>query len=182
MTWVAVVLSLLAPVLAHYLGGRPGYHAGARFVPLLVFGSVIFAGYNVVVISIGRVRKTGANWIITGSAALVDVVLNIVLIPRVGAMGAPIALLVAYGTMFVAMSWHAQRKFYVPYQWRRVATLLAAGVGVVLIGKALSLSTPLALVLATVYPLALLLLGFYSPAERALLKSLLRRVRRAQPA
>jgi hypothetical protein len=151
-------------------------------VPLLAFGSVIFAGYSVVVISIGRVRKTGANWIITGVGALANVGLNILLIPRVGAIGAAWALLGAYAVMFVGMSWHAQRLFHVPYQWRRIVTLLGAGAAVVAAGKALSISTPLALALAAAYPVLLFFFAFYLDSERKQIAKLVRRVLRMQPA
>jgi O-antigen/teichoic acid export membrane protein len=183
MTWVAVALSLLAPFLAHLLAPHNhSYWPGADVVPVLAFGSVIFAGYSVVVISIGRVRKTGANWIITGLGALADVGLNILLIPRMGMIGAAWALLGAYGAMFIAMSWRAQRVFYVPYQWRRIVTVLAAGAGLVIAGKQLSISTPLAIAFAAAYPVLLFCFAFYSASERKQIARLVRRVLRIQPA
>ncbi|HEY4976578.1 MAG TPA: oligosaccharide flippase family protein [Gaiellaceae bacterium] len=182
MTWVAVALSLLAPFLAHFLAGRRSYWPGADVVPVLAFGSVIFAGYSVVVISIGRVRKTGANWIITGLGALANVIMNIILIPRVGMIGAAWSLLGAYGAMFIAMSWHAQRLFYVPYQWRRIVTVLGVGAGLVLVGKYLSISTPLAVAFAAAYPVLLFVFFFYQASERKQIARLARRVLHMQPA
>jgi O-antigen/teichoic acid export membrane protein len=182
MIWPAIALSLLAPPLANFLGGRPEYHPGARFVPLLALSNVFFAAYTVVSISIGRVRRTGANWIITGAGALADVILNLALVPYVGAMGAAIAAAAAFGTMFVGMSWHAQRLFHVPYQWRRIVTMFAVGAGLVLVGRALSLPALLELALAASFPLALFFAGFYSPPERARMAALFRRLRPAQPA
>jgi O-antigen/teichoic acid export membrane protein len=182
MIWAAIAFSLLAPTLGRLLGSKAAFHPGARFVPVLAFAFVLIAGYEVVTISIGRVRKTGMNWVITGSGALVDAALNWVLIPRVGAMGAAIALLAGYATMFVGMSWHAQRLFPVPYQWRRVATMLVAGVGLVLLGKWISVSAPLAVALAAIFPFVLIGFGFYSAPERAQLAALVRRVLHARPA
>jgi O-antigen/teichoic acid export membrane protein len=182
MIWPAIALSLLAPPLAHFLGGRPAYHPGARFVPLLALSNVFFAAYTVVSISIGRVRRTGANWIITGAGALVDVILNVTLVPYIGAMGAAIAGAAAFGTMFVGMSWHAQRLFHVPYQWRRLVTMFAVGTGIVVAGRALSLSVLLEVAVAAAFPLALFAFGFYSAAERAQLAALARRILRTQPA
>jgi O-antigen/teichoic acid export membrane protein len=182
MTWMAVGVSLLAPFLGNILAGRPSYRHGAYYVPVLAFGTVAFAAYSVVVISIGRIRKTGANWIITGAGALIDVALNLILIPRVGAIGAAIALLGAYSFMFVAMSWHAQRLFPVPYQWRRLATLVGAGAALVVAGKLISISTPLALAFAAAYPVLLFLLAFYSASERKQMARLARRILRLHPA
>ena len=182
MTWAAVALSLLAPYLALLLAGKPTFRPGARYVPVLAFGTVIFAGYSVVVISIGRIRKTGANWVITGVGALANVGLNVLLIPRYGAIGAAWSLLGAYAVMFVGMCWHAQRLFPVPYQWRRLVTLLGVGAGLVLVGKEIGVSVYLALVFAAVYPVLLFFFAFYLPSERAQIGKLARRVLHTQPA
>jgi sulfite exporter TauE/SafE len=74
--------------------------------------------------------------------------------------------------MFVGMAWWAQRIFPVPYQWRRVATAAAAGVGLAAAGKLVDGGLPLVVVLIVVYPLVLLPLGFYLPAERKRLRAL----------
>jgi O-antigen/teichoic acid export membrane protein len=182
MTWAAVGISLLAPFLAHILA--PNWHgkSAAVVVPLLAFGNVIFAGYSALTISIGRARKTGANWIITGVGALVDVVLNIELIPRIGMLGAAIALIGAYATMFLGMSWRVQHVFYVPYQWRRLATLLGVGVALCVAGRVFSISTPFALALAVAYPLFLFVFGFYLAPERRQIAAMARRALHLRPA
>ncbi|MDX6492896.1 MAG: Polysaccharide biosynthesis C-terminal domain, partial [Gaiellaceae bacterium] len=109
---------------------------------------------------------------VTGVAAVLNVALNLILIPRYGMLGAAIATAAAYTLMFVGMTLNAQSVFSVPYQWRRVVTVIAAAVGLTLLGKALDVSLPVALVLVAVYPLVLALLGFYLPAERARLRGL----------
>src|SRR5205823_2124830 len=81
----------------------------------------------------------------------------------------------AYALMFVGMTLNAQRVYPVPYQWRRVTTLVAAAVGLTVLGKLVHASLPVALALSAVYPLVLLPLGFY-------LRSELRPLRRVLPA
>jgi O-antigen/teichoic acid export membrane protein len=145
----------------------------------LAFAGAAWAAYTVVAVGIGRARRTQFNWVVTGAAAALNVALNLVLIPPYGMMGAAVATVAAYSTMFLAMSWHAQRVYPVPYQWRRVATLVVAAVGLVTAGKLLDVPLALAVVLAAVYPLVLLPLGFYLPAERARLRNAGLRLRRA---
>jgi hypothetical protein len=65
---------------------------------------------------------------------------------------------------------NAQRVYRVPYQWRRIALLAGVAVGLTVLGKALDASLPLAIALSLAYPLVLLPLGFYLPAERARLR------------
>jgi hypothetical protein len=68
--------------------------------------------------------------------------------------------------MFVGMVLWSQRIYPVPYQWRRVVTAAATGIALVALGKLAGGGLPVAVPLALVYPLALLPLGFYLPAER----------------
>jgi O-antigen/teichoic acid export membrane protein len=165
-SWLAVALGLLAPWLVRVLTGRPEFHEGARVVPLTAFAVTALGGYIVVSIGIGRARKTQFNWVVTGVAALIDIALNFALVPSFGMIGAAIAGACAYASMFVLMSLHAQRVYPVPYQWRRVALVLGTAIAVTALGKALDVPVAVAALLALAYPLILLPLGFYLPAER----------------
>ena len=107
---------------------------GERVVAPLAFGGVAYAAYIVMAIGVGRARRTQFNWVVTGVAALVNVALNLILIPPYGMMGAAVATVAAYVVMFVGMTWYAQRVFPVPYQWRRVLTAVAAALALLLLG------------------------------------------------
>jgi O-antigen/teichoic acid export membrane protein len=174
-SWAALTLGLLSPWLVRLLG-PPDFYEGSRVVALLSFAAVAFGAYVVVVIAIGRARKMGPNVLITGAAAVLNVLLNILLIPPFGIVGAATATLSAYVTMFLLMTWNAQRVFPVPYQWRRLALAAGTAVALTVAGKLLDVNLPAAIALAVVYPLALLLLGFYLPAERQRIGALGRRV------
>ena len=108
----------------------------------------------------------------TGVAAAVNVALNLTLIPVSGMMGAAVATVAAYTVMFCGMALWSQRVFHVPYQWRRVATAAAAGVVLAVAGKLVGGGLPVAVCLILAYPLVLLPLGFYLPAERRRLRAL----------
>jgi O-antigen/teichoic acid export membrane protein len=163
-SWLALALGLLAPWLVRLLT-QPEFYEGERVVAPLAFGGMAYAAYIVMAIGVGRAKRTQFNWVITGFAALVNVVLNLVLIPPYGMMGAAVATVAAYAVMFAAMTWYAQRVFPTPYQWRRVLTAVAAAVTLLLTGRALG-GLVVALALTLAYPLALALLGFYLPEER----------------
>jgi O-antigen/teichoic acid export membrane protein len=172
-SWLALALGLLAPWLVRLLApSNDAYWPGARVVAPLAFASAAYAGYIVVSIGIGRARRTGFNWVVTGIAALVDVALNLALVPRFGMEGSAAAMLSAYSVLFVVMAWHAQRTYPVPYQWRRVATALGAAAALVIAGRALDVPLAVAIALAAAYPLVLVPLAFYLPAERARLRRL----------
>jgi O-antigen/teichoic acid export membrane protein len=175
-TWVATGLALLSPWIVDWIAA-PAFAESSRVVGPLAFSTVAFAAYIVVAIGVGRAKRTQFNWVVTGAAAVVNVALNLLLIPRYGMMGAAIATVAAYTTMFVGMVWWSQRIYPVPYQWRRVLTAAATGLGLVAVGKVADAGLAIALSLALVYPLALLVVGFYLPAERRAIGAKLRPAR-----
>jgi len=170
--WLALALGLLAPWIVKLISTKPFYPAQNVVAPL-AFGVAAFGAYVVVQIGTGRARQTRSNWLVTGAAAAVNVTLNFALIPSYGRMGAAIATVVAYTLLFVGMAWRAHRVFPVSYQWRRVATLAIAAVGLTVVGKLSHAPLPVALALTAAFPLVLLALGFYLPAERRRLRRLL---------
>jgi O-antigen/teichoic acid export membrane protein len=163
-SWMALALGVLAPWLVELLTTEEFYDA-ERVVAPLAFAAAAFGAYIVVVIGIGRARQTRSNWWITGVAAAFNVVLNVVLIPEYGMMGAAVATIGAYAVLFLGMAWKAQRVFPVPYQGRRVATAFGVAVGLTIVGRSLDVPLGGAIALVAVYPLVLLPLGFYLPEE-----------------
>jgi hypothetical protein len=71
------------------------------------------------------------------------------------------------------MALYAQRVYPVPYQWRRVVTVVGVAVALNVAARATGLGFVPSLILVAVYPLALGLLGFYLPAERARFRRLI---------
>ena len=176
--WLSAALGLLSPWLVRILApSNSAFWPASRAVPLLAFGTAAFAAYTVVAIGISRIRLTQFNWVVTGSAAVLNIVLNAALIPSYGMMGAAIATVAAFVLMFLGASVYAQRVYPVPYQWRRVVMIAAVAVGLTVVGKLLHASLPAAIALAAAFPFALAPLGFYLPEERARVRSLIVRWR-----
>jgi hypothetical protein len=87
-------------------------------------------------------------------------------------MGAAVSTAAAYVALFAGMAINSQKVYPVPYQWRRVLTLSAVAIGLTIVGYEVR-SLPLSIALCIAYPLLLLPLGFYLPAERKRLRRLL---------
>jgi O-antigen/teichoic acid export membrane protein len=170
-SWIALALGALAPWLVEALTA-PGYQRAQKAVALLAFAGAVYAGYTVLAIGSGRARKTQLNWVVTGIGAAANVAINFLLVPRYGMVGAAISTTASYAVLFVGMTWYAQRVYPVAYQWRRVVTAVGAGVGLTVAARVADLPLAPSVLLVLAYPLALALLGFYLPAERARLRRL----------
>jgi O-antigen/teichoic acid export membrane protein len=172
--WMSLALSALSPWIVRVLDQSPG-HGFARAteaVPLLCFAITAYAGYVVLSIGIGRTRQTQYNWIVTGVAAVVNVTLNVALIPPYGMVGAAIATLAAYVVLFLGMWLNSRRVYPVAYQWRRVALLACAAGGLTAVARVFDVPLGVAIAVCLAYPLVLLPLGFYLPVELQRMKRL----------
>jgi len=169
--WAALALGALAPWWVKLLTA-PEYQRAQKGVALLAFAGAAYAGYTVLAIGSGRARRTQLNWVVTGVGAAANIAFNFLLIPPYGMVGAAISTLIAYVVLFLGMTAYAQSVFPVAYQWRRVATAVVVAVGLNVAARAGGLPLGPSLVLVAVYPLALGLLGFFLPAERARLRRL----------
>ena len=172
--WISLAFSALSPWIVRVLDNSPhhGFARATEAVPLLCFATAAYAGYTVLAIGIGRARQTQYNWIVSGAAAVVNVVLNVLLIPPYGMVGAAIATLAAYVALFLGMWLNSRRVYPVPYQWRRVALVALAAGGLTAVARVLQVPLGVAIALCLAYPLVLAPLGFYLPAERHRLRRL----------
>jgi O-antigen/teichoic acid export membrane protein len=171
-SWAALALGALAPWWTRLLLTNPQYHRAEKGIALLAFAGAIYAGYTVLAIGSGRARRTQLNWVVTGVGAAANIALNFWLIPKYGMVGASISTLAAYVVLFIGMTIYAQHVYPVPYQWRRLVTVVGVAVALNVAARATGLSFVPSLLLVAVYPLALALLGFYLPVERARLRRL----------
>jgi O-antigen/teichoic acid export membrane protein len=138
--WLLVALAVVLPLalarewLMATLAGEK-YRGGADAMALSAVGLAFYGAYYVVGVAVGRAKRTQLNWVVTGVAAVTNVVLCIVLIPEYGAKGAGAASAVAYLLMAVLMVLRGGRVFPVRYDWRRLGALCALAAVLFAIGE-----------------------------------------------
>src|SRR3989339_551308 len=75
----------------------------------------------------------------TGAGAVVNVIANLLLIPRLGMTGAAVATLLSYVVMAVGIYFPSQRFYHVRYEWSRLARVFVLGISIVLVFLAMDL-------------------------------------------
>jgi O-antigen/teichoic acid export membrane protein len=185
VTWFAAVcafgvagLWLLSRWIVDLLAADDFFRAHEA-IGLLATGISLYALYLVLVVILGRTGRTEFSFPATVAGTIANVALNLALIPPYGIVGAGVALAVSYLIVLVVMYALTQRLFPVPYEWGRLAMLVAVTAAVIAGGEVLlpdhgfvGLLTRTALWLAM--PPILLTLGFLTRAERERLRELLR--------
>jgi O-antigen/teichoic acid export membrane protein len=91
-------LSILAKPLLQELT-LPQFVAGSVVVPFVAFGAVLFCFYQICVYIIHLVGKTKITLRLLGTSSTLNIVLNVLLIPHVGILGAALATLISYGVL-----------------------------------------------------------------------------------
>ena len=91
----------------------PSFYAACTYIPVLM-AATVFSALSNFVGSVYLVEKRANMSLITSAiGAVLNVMLNLLLIPAMGAMGAAIATLIAYGVLFLIRMINARR--YIPF-------------------------------------------------------------------
>jgi O-antigen/teichoic acid export membrane protein len=149
----------------------PKFFDSYEAVGLISTAVTLYAVYMVLVVILGRTGRTEFNLPATLAALAANVVLNLLLVPPLGIVGAGLALVASYVVVLALMYVFTQRLFPVPYQWGRLARVVLTAAVLVGAGELLMPTAGAAGLLGRValfaaYPLALFASGFFTPGER----------------
>jgi O-antigen/teichoic acid export membrane protein len=133
---LAAGIGLVAPEVTALLAGDRWGSASTeagRIAPIVAVASVSYGVYYMVVSAVFLVRRTRVLPLLTITAGAVNVGLNLILIPRVGIVGAAWATLAGYSTLAALTAWYARRVYALELDVGRLGVIGAALV-VVLLG------------------------------------------------
>jgi O-antigen/teichoic acid export membrane protein len=155
----------------------PEFFGSYEAIGLIATGVTLYALYMVLLVILGRTGRTELNFPATIAALLVNVALNVALVPPLGIVGAGLALVASYLVVVALMYVFTQRLFPVPYEWGRLARVVGASAAVVVAGELLLPTAGLGGFAARgavwlAYPAALLASGFFTDEERGWLAHL----------
>ncbi|MDT0632970.1 lipopolysaccharide biosynthesis protein [Rubrivirga litoralis] len=179
--WMVLGLGLFMGDVARVLFPDDPTYAQADGLTVLVGGGFAFYGlYFVVVNVLYAAGRTGAVAATVGGAAVLNLALNLALIPALGAAGAAWATLVAYAALAVVTARLGQRSTPVAYPWRALAVVVALVAGLWALAQPTAAWPTAARLagrggIALAYPALLVALGVYGRAEIARAAGVLRR-------
>ncbi len=176
-TWFAAICAFAATGLWLFsrwiarLLAAPDFFRAHEAVGLLATGVGLYALYLVQVIVLGRVNRTELSLPATITGTVLNVGLNLALVPSLGIVGAGIALVASYLAILLVTWLLTRRLFPVPYEWGRLAVLIALSAAIVGGAEAFTPTAGAAgFVLRTLlwsaFPIALWLGGFLTGEER----------------
>jgi O-antigen/teichoic acid export membrane protein len=106
-------------------------------LPWVALGWALYGLFLVFVSIAGRAKVTTRTFPAAAAGLVVNVVVLVALVGPLGIAGAGIALCAAYLVMLVVVHLLTRRLFAVPFQWRRLGTIVAILAGVSIAGELL---------------------------------------------
>jgi O-antigen/teichoic acid export membrane protein len=177
ITYYLFIVITLALILA-LIGGEivlllfpSNYDGAVPVVPWIILGFLAFAVYLIPMNYLSMTRgETKYIPLSTLTAALLNLVLNLVFIPKFGIMAAAVNTAVGYGILALIMLIIALQSETPPIQYGRIAKLSLCSILVYIIGQFLLRSNPLTNIsigvgLTLSIPFLLVPLGFWSHRE-----------------
>jgi O-antigen/teichoic acid export membrane protein len=149
----------------------PEFFGSHRAIGLIAAAVTLYALYMVLVVILGRTGRTEFNFPAAIAGLIVNVALNLLLVPPLGIVGAGLALVASYLVVLALMYAFTQRLFPVHYEWARLARVVLTSAALVGLGEWLLPTSGLAGLAARtalwlVYPGLLLATGFFTAEER----------------
>jgi len=128
LVWGGLALSLFSEELIKIFAVNPVYWPSYKIVPIIIF-SYIFNGLILVALLGQYLTKNTKNIALTTIlAAIFNVILNIIYIPRVGYIAAAYTTLLSYFILFVVSYIVSNRYYKIPFEVYKLIKLFTVGI------------------------------------------------------
>ncbi|SNY95068.1 lipopolysaccharide biosynthesis protein [Flagellimonas pacifica] len=125
---ILLAVVVFVDVLGKLLLGSEVYWEGLHIVPIILLGSFCLGIYHNLSVWYKVTDQTKFGAYISSIGALITLIINIGLIPKIGYMASALATLAAYGSMMI-LSYYFGRKYYpVPYNMRKIVFYLSVSI------------------------------------------------------
>jgi O-antigen/teichoic acid export membrane protein len=111
------------------------YSEGNIIIPYILFGFLFYGIYYNLSLWYKLTDKTIWAVYLGFTGMLITVLLNIILTPKIGIVGAAFALFLGYFVMVVLSYFRGQKTFYVPYNLKRIISYILTGLTLFFIDK-----------------------------------------------
>lgn len=150
-----------------------------KIVPIIALGNVIFTFHYHFNMGIIIEKKTKYLAYINVSNAVLVLILNFLLIPAYGMYGAAYATLIAYIYKAASTYFFSNRFFKIHFEFVRMGKILFAAAGIYAIAQQVELDSVyvgmlVKTLIVLLFPLALYLMNFLTPAEKSRIGSIIR--------
>ena len=177
----SLAITLFSKEIIMLFAQKEEYWASYSVIPIITFGFVLKGIQYVFSLSFHYSKKTTYNAIIVIISAIINIVLNIVLIQRMGYIGAAYAMLISSLIMLFLSYYYGQKVYYVKYEERKLYLLVLVGISFYFISIFLNdfnivLRLFTKFLLLCLFPIMLFPFKFYESVEIERIKKIFTRI------
>ena len=125
---MSLTIIIFADVLKVLLLDNKNYWAAMKVVPLIVFANFFLGIYTNLSVWYKLIDKTKIGAYISIIGAVVTLVFNFILIPKMSYYGSAIATILAYGTMMILSYYLGRNKYPIPYDFKKIMSFLTISI------------------------------------------------------
>ncbi len=173
--WASVFISLFSKEIIKLFATKPEFYNAYYVVPVILF-SYVFSGMRLTA-SLGMMLTKNTKHIatITLGAAILNIILNFILVPYFGIMAAALNTLIAFVIFYYVTQLVSDKYFKIPYEDRKLILMISIGIILATAGYFLEdeiIYQFIKLILFCLFPFVLYLFGFYEISEINTLKNI----------
>jgi len=168
--WVGLGLSFFSKELIKLLALNPDYWIAYQVVPYIILAYIFSGARYVVSIGLNLKRKTKYIAYCTIGAAILNIGLNFILIPKYKMMGAAVATIISFVALYFATYFIANRFYKIPYENLKLLKMLILAIVLFFLSTLLAnlqilprISLKIAILIS--FPFLLYFLKFYEEIE-----------------
>ena len=122
---VLVGIVLFLDFFKHFI--NPTYWMALGIVPIVLLANLFLGIYHNLSIWYKLIDKTRYGMYFSIIGAVVTIIFNVVMLPKIGFMASAWATLLAYGIMMFVSYWVGRKHYPIPYEIRTIATYIVIG-------------------------------------------------------
>ena len=168
--WLGLVIASFSKGIVHRFAQNQDYWAAADLIPILILGVVFMGVHRVLLFLLQIPKKTKFIPFIVGIAAVSNILLNFLLVPRLGVSGSAYSILISHAILCTISVYIVKREYPVRLEFKRISKLLTVVIFLYIImlpinSGSIILRVVIKSVIILSYPIVLWLIGFFESIE-----------------
>ncbi|MCD6117392.1 oligosaccharide flippase family protein [bacterium] len=179
LLWAGLGMAVFSREIVHLFARSSDYWPAYRVVPLIILAYIFSGARSVVNIGLLLQKKTSALATVTVCAAVLNIVLNFILVPKFKMFGAAWATIISFVLLYIVTLVLSNRGYHISYEYKKLIIMLFVGLLLFAAAGYANFATVYNLIfkalLVLIFPAVLFILKFYEPIEIERIKGILKR-------
>lgn len=174
-TLATVIISIFSKNIIHLIAKDQSYWGSISLIPIISFAILFGIIKDVSLTGLNITKRTSIIAITVSIIAILNLILNLVLIPYFDSFGAAYATLISRIISFIIFYKIAQKYYFIPYELKKVILvifvgIIITGISFVIAVQSLYIELFIKTILIICFPIALYYLNFFEEIELTRIK------------